>query len=452
MVVRLTQAVDHRLATGGLAPVPELWERRQLRNPRTEHGFFRFDGFSTEAEWRQGYGTGPIQIAGSAQEWPEFKSAAETLRGDGWTISPTWWLAMRLCVGLVSTPVRPWPGLAEAYDSIAAYCSGAPRLARGRSTLVGVSVEGAPIEFNVEGTDISIRRITAADFEVWRQRSLSGITLSRPFDVYGRTAVAELRMSCEFDRKIQDELYRLLAAIRLTKLCSASSETYEMGITAPLEMEEGSMASIAPIQSLMPTVLTSGDGPLLAALSQTLWKRLPPEGLPALNDPGNPGSAAIAYLRYVDAMTIDAPIIERRITNAVVGLEALFLPERADGELSFRLRMSVARIMSEFGYDGPTVVHRVKDAYAVRSAYVHRGLLTTKSKAKVERTAGPIQKLLPEILEYLRLSILICMLSNLSPPKLQGILSDALSTPVPSTPLAEICRPAQPYARGPAVR
>jgi hypothetical protein len=118
----------------------------------------------------------------------------------------------------------------------------------------------------------------------------------------------------------------------------------------------------------------------------------------------------IAYNRYTDALLHNGAL-ERRITNAIMGLEALFF--KADGEaqeLSYRLRLRMGKVLGLVGFDPHEVSKRIKDAYDIRSTFTHGGHLDNKNKLKLESKYGKPDNLFLSVLDYLRKSIIINLL------------------------------------------
>ena len=72
--------------------------------------------------------------------------------------------------------------------------------------------------------------------------------------------------------------------------------------------------------------------------------------------------------RYRDAL-LQPVTIEARITSAITCLESLFLEE--DVELSHRLSQRVAALLRIYNLSPIAVYKNVKDAYAIRSKYIH---------------------------------------------------------------------------------
>ena len=98
-------------------------------------------------------------------------------------------------------------------------------------------------------------------------------------------------------------------------------------------------------------------------------------------------------------------MVEKRISSAVMGLEALYLSPSEQQEMSYRLRMRVSKLLGLIGYNPSEAKERIKDAYDVRSTYVHGGMLKQRDRQKYERKYGNLNKFRKSIMDYLRASI-----------------------------------------------
>ena len=89
-----------------------------------------------------------------------------------------------------------------------------------------------------------------------------------------------------------------------------------------------------------------------------------------------PDELSIAYDRYNDSL--ETHILEKRISSAVMGLEALYLSPSERQELTFKLSMRVGKLLSQIGYSAEKVRKELTHAYDIRSTYVHGKTLTQK--------------------------------------------------------------------------
>lgn len=158
---------------------------------------------------------------------------------------------------------------------------------------------------------------------------------------------------------------------------------------------------------------------------QSFWKRmdscLPPDFS------ASPGAGsdylAIAYERYSAALTRPA-LLEERIAQAVMALEAILINENL--ELAYKLRVRAAKLLSVLGGDAIQISRILKDAYGVRSTFAHGDRLSHKKTRKLDEQYKPASNLLTEILEILRKVLVTGILSRKGKDPLIDMIDDAL--------------------------
>jgi len=126
---------------------------------------------------------------------------------------------------------------------------------------------------------------------------------------------------------------------------------------------------------------------------------------------------SIAYDRYSDSL--EGGSIEKHISSAVMGLEALYLKEV--DELSYRLSMRVGKLLSltEGEYKPGEVRDNLKVAYKIRNKYVHGVILKTEQIKKLVE-----EKFAQIMIDYLRASI-VALLKRPSKDTLISQLDDS---------------------------
>lgn len=145
----------------------------------------------------------------------------------------------------------------------------------------------------------------------------------------------------------------------------------------------------------------------------------------------------IAYERYCDAL-LRTGIFEARIANAVMGLEALVLPDSSEGELGFRLRTYAAKVLGVLGYDPEDVKKAVKLAYRIRSAYVHGSQLSSKEESKLRRQYTNSRAFSERILDYLRVAIVTAVMIEIQKHEFLALVDDSLVSERKSRQLIEL--------------
>jgi hypothetical protein len=118
----------------------------------------------------------------------------------------------------------------------------------------------------------------------------------------------------------------------------------------------------------------------------------------------------IPLLRYEDAL-LKGENPEARVASAVMCLEALYLRDSEDTELSRRLKQRGATTLAFLGLDSLLVYEKLGDAYEVRSSYVHGSSPRKKIRNKYK---GDFRGLAREVLDYARCSLIICLVAQKS--------------------------------------
>ena len=169
-------------------------------------------------------------------------------------------------------------------------------------------------------------------------------------------------------------------------------------------------------------LVTEEDVPKLKKFWQVISNVMPPTFFES--DMTKIDYLTVAYNRYTDALFQNG-VLERRIANAVMGLEALFIKSGEVQELVYRLTLRMSKLLSFLGYEPYEVKKIVNDAYKVRNLFAHGGHLSYKEKRKLESKYKDVKNLLQQLLEYLRISIIVMILSNREKDELIDLIDDS---------------------------
>ncbi|MEE9377443.1 MAG: hypothetical protein V3V33_05360 [Candidatus Lokiarchaeia archaeon] len=115
-------------------------------------------------------------------------------------------------------------------------------------------------------------------------------------------------------------------------------------------------------------------------------------------------SLGIALDRYNSAL-LEKTDSDRRLMISVMGLESLFSLPKERGENAFKLSNRVAKLLGTLNFNVEKVRMHIQQAYIFRNKVVH-GLYITQNKR------NEMNEVLPEILNYLRISIIIFLLNK----------------------------------------
>ena len=158
------------------------------------------------------------------------------------------------------------------------------------------------------------------------------------------------------------------------------------------------------------------------------WSKMKRATLPSsvyVGKQKKPDELSIAYDRYSDSL--ERGIIEKRISSAVMGLEALYLGENPQdrGELRYKLGMRVGKLLSLVGYSPIEAKQKTRAAYDIRSTYVHGGILKGENRQEYEKKYGDLNEFCKTIIDYLRASIVARLLRKTSKASLIQKIDDS---------------------------
>jgi hypothetical protein len=131
----------------------------------------------------------------------------------------------------------------------------------------------------------------------------------------------------------------------------------------------------------------------------------------------------IAFDRYSEAL-LENTYPERKITNVVMGMEALFSSDSI--ELNFRLSTRVSKVLSFLGQDSLKTKETLLMAYKVRSTFSHGGHLDTGMKNKLEREYSSVDNFLYLIANYLRIGLIVMLSCGLTKENLIKLIDNSL--------------------------
>lgn len=281
--------------------------------------------------------------------------------------------------------------------------AGGPITYRAKVNLKGVVLRAQSIQVAV---GVSLRRPTREDIEIASPIPFP-LGLQRPF-LSVPQAIVEIQYPGARGQNVglQREVEHSVSILRLFGVGSVVYTSYEMesssmveGLGARCTMDSGVRVSAQERY-----VITHEDEDRLKRFWHTMVHAIPKD---IYDFQKQVSPLTLAYDRYSDAV-LQNGIVERRIANAVMGLEALLLDETQ--ELSYRLGARIAKALSLVGKKPLEVRQRIKDAYRIRSLFAHGGHLSYKDKAKYERRYGNLKNFMLPLFDYLR-SLIVLMIS-----------------------------------------
>jgi hypothetical protein len=257
--------------------------------------------------------------------------------------------------------------------------------------LIGIILQPDEIEIS---HGIILRKPKKEDFEI--DISVYSFTPQIHSDP---TAFLKISILAKTPREVDEELTKAITILRLFKPGSVKWTTHRMYSESITRFFGGTHGSGDILSALENYLIKDEDVNKLKKIYDRISPILPPNFYRW--DIKREDHISIAYDRYSDAL-LQSGIIERRITNAIMGLEALyFKPSGEQQELIYRLSMRVAKVLGNFSFDPIQVRGVLKDAYTIRSIFSHGGHLGYNQKKKFnEKYKGDIKNLLNSILDF----------------------------------------------------
>ena len=275
-----------------------------------------------------------------------------------------------------------------------------------RVALDGIIILAEMIEFQIADTCIILRRVEKDDLEldtpVYPFMPTSTDFFSTP------TAILKIEFLGRKVMTIQTKVEQAITILRLFKTGSIKFISFQTWSRSLIAFGAGGTLTAGPFElALTKVVITENDARRLKRFWEAMLDNLPSGFYETSNSSYD--YITIAYKRYCDAL-LHSRIAERRIANAVMTLESLFLKGGETQELLYRLSIRVARIFSLISLNPLYVKRTLQEAYRIRSLFVHGDQLSYKAKKKIDVKYGSINSFLLTLLDYCRMSILITLM------------------------------------------
>ncbi len=298
-----------------------------------------------------------------------------------------------------------------------------PRPVRATSLISGIAMQHPSVAFKLEdGLEVTIRRVEKTDLD-------TETLLPLPHDELPTTpsAVIEMQFVTSEPRQAGDSLTRLerILGLFLTSGVRSVQHMVVVGTFFPPPLGiSGVTRSLDRTPSLCVGVFTDELSRRFPSFAKAYWPRIDLSQSDWLD---GKDYLTIGHDFYQQA-TLDARNTpQRQVAFAVMGLEALFLV--SNYELKHRLSTAVAAYTSLLGMDGVTIRKAVKDAYDIRSCFVHGQ--ATKGREREKATL-----LVDSVLPVLRTCISSMGLLHLKKKQIVDML-ELLSITTSTRPLLE---------------
>ncbi len=255
--------------------------------------------------------------------------------------------------------------------------------------LEGIFLEPESIRIN---DNVFIRKTQKEDLEYTRDMFFD---TPRPRYMIIPSAVLEITVIAKDERKCHEYINRIFNSLRLYKLCSVYSiETIRTKRTAIWPGDLGHSWSHKSCSSFKKTTITESEIDTFVDFINIMEQKLNFN-----KEDKKYRTLYISLDRYNNAL-LEAIDAERKLMTTVMGLESLFTFEKDKGENAFKLSIRCAKLLGFIGFNVEKVKKLIEEAYSYRNKVVHGSYISSEVRKK-------ISEMLPEILNYLRVSLII---------------------------------------------
>ena len=267
---------------------------------------------------------------------------------------------------------------------------------------------------------ITLRQTKIKDLE--REVPVYGF-MTRDFRRLTPSVIMDIKFLGRGPAEIHKRVEKAITILRLFKVGSVVWTTCRMRSESITDMVSGTLTSGRRTTALETYLVTEEDIQKLKNFWQTMSDSIPT----SFFDMGvtKTDYLTIAYKRYSDSL-LENGLIERRIANAVMGLEAVFLKTGEIQELPYRLGLRISKLFGSLEHNPHEIKRIINDSYKVRNLFAHGGQLGYKRKKRLESKYKDVKNLLLSVLDYLRISIIITILSKKEKGEFIDLIDDSL--------------------------
>lgn len=274
--------------------------------------------------------------------------------------------------------------------------------------LDGIFIKAKSIQIN---DNVVFRKTQAKDLEYTADIFLGS---ARPPHMRTPSSILEIEMSTRDETECSQYADRLFNALRLYKLGSVHSMmqvSNKNTIIWPL----GASQSWGHTQYMADRkyTVTMNEADIFIRFVDAIEERIN-----FSKDEKEHRSLPVSLDRYNSAL-LESGNTDKRLMNAVMGLESLFTLEKDRGENAFKLGIRTAKLLSNFGFDALKVRESIEQSYSFRNKVVHGSHVSQANRKRMN-------EILPEILNYLRVSLTAFLLSkNIAKDKMIDMIDRA---------------------------
>lgn len=301
--------------------------------------------------------------------------------------------------------------VAELESNFIKQIQGGTLKSRAKVEIIGLTLQQKFIKIS---NQIQIRQVRKEDLE----REIESHYELRDMHPYP-TAILTIESEDKQPADLQKKVEKAITILRLYKAGTIRYLRYHLSSELFGSMFAGTLSTMDIVGPVETATIKENETENL----KTFWEHFYPLISSKLDlSSSTPTFSEIAFQRYTEALS-KGNTVEQRISTTIMGLEGILLRDHGElQELSYRLRLRVAKILSFFGFNPFVVKRMVTDTYTIRSKFVHGGILDYQSREKLSEKFGDSKKPLLELLNYLRLILLVSISMNISKEEFVDII------------------------------
>ncbi|MDP3766268.1 MAG: HEPN domain-containing protein [Nanoarchaeota archaeon] len=285
----------------------------------------------------------------------------------------------------------------------------------------GIIVLTDKASFKILNLEISIRQVKKEDVEA--EISLDSWFYPRINHLRNPSAYLRVVSYGVNQREAQNNVQKIITILRLFRVGSARYLSYKTSSLSEALPGMGVTSTIREFFADKRYVLRDWDIVNLKKFLENMFQVLPTDIFSWKDKQED--YAQISYERYSEAL-LEGGSEEKRVANLIMSLESIFLRRDDVTDLSFKLRNRIAKVFSKLGFNPLTTRKLIGAMYHVRSLYVHGGILSYEGRKEfTERYGQEVSKFLEELYEYVRISIVIMLLSSRGKIAFIDLIDDA---------------------------
>ena len=285
--------------------------------------------------------------------------------------------------------------------------------------LQGLVLLQEEINFKISDTSINLRQTKAVDLE----KDIPQYDFMQNYFQPAPSAILTMEFFGREPLEIQHKVEQAISILRLFRVGSIKYISYHMHSESFMRFGFGTVTPSNTLSASENCIIKGEDAQKL----KNFWEIMRNYTAIIFDEIANTNThhINIAYKRYCEAL-MEGGLIERRTASAVMGFESLFLEEKKNEEITYRLKMRISKLLTKFEFNPSKIKKVITDAYRIRSRYVHGGVLTHEYRKKFENEYGSVNKLFQLIIEYLRISILIMIFIKKEKAEFLDLIDDSL--------------------------